>query len=156
MPLENFATSSEMVVFFKEIPGLDWGVYTHVSASSGSYAVRNSDLIFFKKNLAWSWISNNPSHAETVSVSTFCLAKSQDACSSSEAYAPAQSTSDFLNTWQTSRMATPAVLWANTDEEPGHTLEHLDFIPVENVGARDKVTLKIREGDLINRQGFSW
>ena len=38
-------------------------------------------------------------------------------------------------------------------QEPGHTLEHLEFTPVEKVGARDKVTLRIREADLINRTG---
>ena len=36
---------------------------------------------------------------------------------------------------------------------PGHTLEHLELIPVEKVGARDRLTLRIREGDLINRTG---
>ena len=38
-------------------------------------------------------------------------------------------------------------------QEPGHTLEHLEFIHVEKVGARDRVTLRIREVDLINRTG---
>jgi len=30
---------------------------------------------------------------------------------------------------------------------PGHTLEHLELILVEKVGARDRLTLRIREGD---------
>ena len=38
-------------------------------------------------------------------------------------------------------------------QEPGHTLEHLEFIPVEKVGARDRLTLRMREADLINRTG---
>ena len=38
-------------------------------------------------------------------------------------------------------------------QEPGHTLDHLEFIPVEKLGFRDKVTLRQREMDLINRTG---
>ena len=38
-------------------------------------------------------------------------------------------------------------------QEPGHTLEHLEFMPVEKLGVRDRVTLRMREGELINRTG---
>ena len=37
--------------------------------------------------------------------------------------------------------------------EPGHTLDHLEFVAVEKVGTRDKVTLRQREIDFINRTG---
>ena len=34
---------------------------------------------------------------------------------------------------------------------PGHTLQHLQFLPVEKLGTRDRVKLRQREKDLINR-----
>ena len=38
-------------------------------------------------------------------------------------------------------------------QEPGHTLAHLTFLPVEKVGNRCPATLRQREKDLINRTG---
>ena len=37
--------------------------------------------------------------------------------------------------------------------EPGHTVEHLEFTPVEKLGNRDKLTLRQREIDFINKTG---
>ena len=41
-------------------------------------------------------------------------------------------------------------------QEPGHTLQHLQFLPVEKLGTRDRVTLRQREKDHINRTGLIW
>ena len=41
-------------------------------------------------------------------------------------------------------------------KEPGHTLQHLQFLPVEKLATRDRVTLREREKDLINRTGLLW
>ena len=38
-------------------------------------------------------------------------------------------------------------------QEAGHTVDHLEFIAVEKLGTRDKVTLRQREIDFINRMG---
>ena len=39
-------------------------------------------------------------------------------------------------------------------QEPGHGLEHLEFIGVEKLSTRDKVILRETEKDLINRTGL--
>ena len=64
---------------------------------------------------------------------------------------PALSTSSLPKTWQTSIPATLRVQWGSTGKNlaSGHTLEHLEFIPVEKVGARGRM----READLIKRTG---
>ena len=38
--------------------------------------------------------------------------------------------------------------------EPGHTLEHLEFLPVEKLGTRCRVTLRQRERAMIARLGL--
>ena len=38
--------------------------------------------------------------------------------------------------------------------EPGHTLEHLEFLPVERLGTRCRTTLRQREKDMIARLGL--
>ena len=38
-------------------------------------------------------------------------------------------------------------------QEPGHTVDHLVFLPVEKLGTRNRATLRQREIDLINNTG---
>ena len=38
--------------------------------------------------------------------------------------------------------------------EPGHTLDHLEFLPVEKLGTRCRITLRQREREMIARLGL--